>query len=320
MEQKFRQMDLNFMLARAGRRAPMILPTIELMTHKTDYMKAVLNTVSRNEYTHYFTIKDDFPNFYDELWKLNTAIPLYLTTKEKFNRNKKGLPVVTIMGWFDRSEPRNDGLHDLKGELTILFKNVEDPSVQHLLPYLHQLKNPKTRFTITGYELIMLPRKELPPSWTYRMTAKTKEKWHEDVQNSIRNKQLNRITAQIHSLRRVPPLRGIRKDAYSVINKAKNEWKRTFKDSEPCPFDAIRLPYAGKFYTAEKKYLYGLDFLLDVETDNYFIYPSVEAWEELKEHFLAHFTPEKTLELLQKEIGMTNGNSYLTVKLSQTPV
>ena len=116
MEQKFRQMDLNFMLARAGRRAPMILPTIELMTHKTDYMKAVLNTVSRNEYTHYFTIKDDFPNFYDELWKLNTAIPLYLTTKEKFNRNKKGLPVVTIMGWFDRSEPRNDGLHDLKGE------------------------------------------------------------------------------------------------------------------------------------------------------------------------------------------------------------
>lgn len=102
---------------------------------------------------------------------------------------------------------------------------------------------------ITGYELIMLPRKRtdkdipgktLKPGWTWRMTAQTFDDWKARILVAIRQKNSELIRQMLHSLGKTPGFRGARVQAYLLYRMARNDWQRTQKGEFPFPAPAIR--------------------------------------------------------------------------------
>jgi len=214
-------------------------------THKTDLMKRMLHYVSHG-YTawtageiprakaeaialkfvdRYAVDRTEMQRYRAKaLGQANSMLLMLVDTKDK------AAPVK----WWLLATPGKGLVHELE-----MLVNVRD-----------KLPN------ITGYELVMMPRKRQPkdkpnkpikPSWTWRMTTETFEGWQERLKLAVRQNLDPQLQQIIYSLGRSPGFRGIRSQAYLLWRMMRNDWRRTQRGEIPLTPPIIR--YCGRYQT-----------------------------------------------------------------------
>lgn len=212
---------------------------MNIFTHKTDAMRAVLRYVSQHGYTHYTQGACPESKFKALTDKFNDRYAIFMTAQQRYRARLKNSAVSVLIA-FKRDSTIEWILLVCSGEGEV-FKKEQ----------LLDLTKRSERLIITGYELVQLPRKEAQPSWTYRMTAQTKTHYLEQVKTVIRRKKELEIKQLVHSLKAIPPFRALRKDAYHVINRASGEWVRIMPKTAENPFKSVWIGWVGRYLPAE---------------------------------------------------------------------
>jgi len=126
----------------------------------------------------------------------------------------------------------------------------------HDLESLKDLRVAKERITLTGYEMVRTPRKDIEHRWSWRMTTETVNYWKNRIRKAIRHKNEKELRQAIFSLRRVPGFSEIRKNGLMLFKFAKEEYKRAYNNDWP-----LGNPFIGWRGKWKKSKMIGLDEL-----------------------------------------------------------
>lgn len=211
-----------------------------IFEYKTDFMRSVQNLVARG-FTHYTTGIVEKTKYNAVYEKLKTQYETEMTTQQRWRARKKGFAVTHLLAFVLNDE-----------EIFFILLATAGQGDIHEFEKLKDVSKKQERIEITGYELLKMPRKGAQPAWTWRMTDNTFNFWRKRLKRAIRWKSKRFINQCVYSLSRLPKFHAIRQQAYKLIQFAKADWKRTFKNSEPCPFDSIFLGFYGRYQTAKK--------------------------------------------------------------------
>lgn len=212
---------------------------MNIYKYKTDAMRAVLRYTSQHGYRHYTAgtcPAEKFPNL---IKKFNENYGILMTSQQKYRAKKKNRAISVLIAWKAGSQVEwilmasaGEGLVYEKEELLDLTIRTQ-------------------RLEITGYELVQLSRRGAEPSWTYRMTYRTKHTYLEQVKTAVRRQKQHEIDKLIHSIKGIPAFRGVRKDAYAIINRGVGEWVRIMPKDAVNPFKSIWVGWIGRYLPAE---------------------------------------------------------------------
>lgn len=168
---------------------------------------------------------------FDELYAINA------TMQQRYRRRIKGLSNSKLLMWMNEKEKKiewillaTEGIHDAVSQLK-------------------DSHNKKSRIEITGYELKRLPVSAHVPVWTWTMTRQEYEKWHDNIQNSIRKNDSSAMRQILYSLRRICGFKGLRKQVFRLQHFAIAEWKRSRRGDYP--YEKIYVGWIGGFSKAE---------------------------------------------------------------------
>jgi hypothetical protein len=223
-------------------------------TSKSVYMQRVLDKVS---HAH----PQNFPiNLSDEkAWRLaqkwSRAYEVNLERNEQTRRRKAGKGTAALLLW--KSAP---GV--IQGHLLVSARG-EHPARQ--LEELRDATKPQGRITVTGYELVRLPRSEKKTAtkyrkreaaktqkressivkharkqqkgmtWTWRMTEKTYQSWRDRAIYTARNGNARDVEQFLYVLYGTPGFRGCRYQVGKIMVLFRGEWKRARSDHEELP-------------------------------------------------------------------------------------
>ncbi|MEO8407811.1 MAG: hypothetical protein ABI476_05220 [Oxalobacteraceae bacterium] len=111
----------------------------------------------------------------------------------------------------------------------------------HQLEQLHDATETAGRITLTGYELVQLPRPgQEKPAWTWRMQDATYQGWRLRLITAAR-RRLPLLTSEVAQLARTPGFAGCRAQSKKLLQLAAGEWRRRHGDAPPLVLP--RLPY-----------------------------------------------------------------------------
>lgn len=230
-------------------------------TRKAVFMQRVLDTVS---HAHSQYAGGELPDI--KAWNLTQKIaPIYkfhLERNEKTRQRKSKKGTATLLMW--RSGPG-------KIRWFLLVTRTGD----HPARQLEELKDalqPQGRITLTGYELVRLPRpakkarakyKKRESSvtkhakkqsggltWTWRMTSQNYQNWRDRAIYTARNGNAREVEQFLDVLYWTPGFRGCRYQVGKIMVLFRAEWRRARSDHEELPPDrplyyARRLPDVG---------------------------------------------------------------------------
>ncbi len=203
-------------------------------------MRSVQNLVSRG-FTHYTTGIVAKEKYNAVSQKLKTQYQTEMTSQQRWRAKKKGLASTHLLSFV---------LND--DEIFFILLATNGQGDIHGFEKLRDVSKKEQRIEITGYQLLKMPRKGSPAQWTWKMTDQTFNFWRKRLKRAIRWKSKRYINQSVYSLSRLPKFHAIRQQAYKLIQFAKADWKRSYKNSEPCPFDSIFLGFYGRYQTAKK--------------------------------------------------------------------
>jgi hypothetical protein len=208
---------------------------MKIFTKKTDAMRRILHLVSHG-YIHHTSGNIDLNKVTEFVLKLTNLYELDTTPKQRHKNKSKGITNSelilfksgdNICHWWVLSTPGSG----------VIFELEKMKDATH--------RKQRIISNDGSYELVKTPRKELKASWTWRMTSKSVEIWQDKIKNSIRTRDNESLKYMLESLRRVPGFRECRKQAFSLVNFIKSEWKRS--RSESFPFPDVYIGFLGRF-------------------------------------------------------------------------
>ena len=210
--------------------------------HKTDAMRQIINLVGKG-YIYY--VKGVIPEekLLDFLNKMHTNYGVYRTSQQRWRTKVKGQAVARLICW--TKEDKNE-------VFWVLLATEGDGKVKES-ENLIDVRDKKNRLTITGYELVKLPRTGTEPCWTFRMTTDTKQMFYDDIYKAIARHQEKKIRQIIYSLLKAPGFRGVRNDVYSIKDYGDSIWARIRNKNEPSPFKSFFKGYLGRYKTAKRQ-------------------------------------------------------------------
>lgn len=211
-----------------------------IFEYKTDFMRSVQNLVARG-FTHYTTGTVVKEKFNAVAQKLKTQYQTEMTSQQRWRARKKGLATTHFLSFI---------LNDQ--EVFFILLATDGQGDIHEFEKLKDSSKKEQRIEITGYQLLKMPRKGAPASWTWKMTDQTFNFWRKRLKRAIRWKSKKFINQCVYSLSRLPKFHAIRQQGFQLIQYAKADWKRSYKSSEPCPFDSIFLGFYGRYQAAAK--------------------------------------------------------------------
>lgn len=210
-------------------------------THKTDFMRQLIKLVSKG-YFYYVEGNIQINKIAPFFMKMHEKYGVFNTNQQRYRKKLKGICSTKLLSWVNESK---DTLFWVlvctEGEGDV--KKSED---------LKDFRNKKTRFKMTGYEMVQLSRVGLPPSWTWRMYETDKYSLQARIRDVIIRKNNRQMNKLIQSLVKAPGFRGVRSDVYELKKFAVSEWKRIRKDNTECPFSSIFKGYLGKYKAGER--------------------------------------------------------------------
>jgi len=116
----------------------------------------------------------------------------------------------------------------------------------HRLEKLKDLREPRSRLTVTGYELVRQTRAGSDkPVVTWRMTEANYQSWRERIIKTVRSKGEKPVTEMLETLVRSPGFSGIRTQVKKLAQLFRAEWKRSRHRTE-------RAPAVGKIYYVQR--------------------------------------------------------------------
>jgi len=129
--------------------------------------------------------------------------------------------------------------------LFILMVSDGDHSA-HKLERLKDLRDPGTRLTLTGYELVRQTRVGSDkPVLTWRMTKDNYGAWRERIRKVVRSKGDKTVSEMLDTLVRSPGFSGVRTQVKKLAQLFRGEWKRGRHRTE-------RAPAVGKIYYVQR--------------------------------------------------------------------
>ena len=113
--------------------------------------------------------------------------------------------------------------------------------IAHRLENLHDATTPAGRLTLTGYELVTLPRLgQANPAWTWRMTASTYTAWRQRLVTASRRYPKG-LSSEVAELARTPGFAGCRVQVKKLLQLAKAEATRRMS-----PADASKMAFPAR--------------------------------------------------------------------------
>lgn len=79
------------------------------------------------------------------------------------------------------------------------------------------------------YELMRIPRRGLPPTWTWRIRRQAREDWAEGIKRDARREHPAAIQELIARLGKMPMFAGVRRDVFALQRLAAKNWERTHR-------------------------------------------------------------------------------------------
>lgn len=113
--------------------------------------------------------------------------------------------------------------------------------------------NKRKRLQMTGYELVKVPKSDVPADWSWKMTAETEQGWRDRFHIAITHRNDLEMRQCLHSLGQCPGFSEIRKQAYGVYDYAVEEWGKHRKNSEPWPYKKLGMKFYGRYQEADKR-------------------------------------------------------------------
>ena len=211
-----------------------------IFKYKTDFMRSVQNLVSRG-FTHYTTGIVAKEKYNAVSQKLKTQYQTEMTSQQRWRAKKKGLASTHLLSFV---------LND--DEIFFILLATNGQGDIHEFEKRRDVSKKEQRIEITGYQLLKMPMKGSPAQWTWKMTDQTFNFWRRRLKRAIRWKSKRFINQCVYSLSRLPKFHAVRQQGFQLIQYAKADWKRAYKNSEPCPFDSIFLGFYGRYQKASK--------------------------------------------------------------------
>jgi len=116
----------------------------------------------------------------------------------------------------------------------------------HKLEKLKDLREPGSRLTFTGYELVRQTRAGSDkPVLTWRMSEDNYQSWRERIIKTVRGKGDRPVTEMLETLVRSPGFSGVRTQVKKLAQLFRAEWKRSRHRKE-------RAPAVGKIYYVQR--------------------------------------------------------------------
>ena len=203
-------------------------------------MRSVQNLVARG-FTHYTTGTVVKEKFNAVAQKLKTQYQTEMTSQQRWRARKKGLATTHFLSFYFEWPGSifillaTDGQGDIHE-----FEKLKDSSKKN-----NELKSPATScLKCQGKAHLLHGRGK----WRIRRLIF----WRKRLKRAIRWKSKKFINQCVYSLSRLPKFHAIRQQGFQLIQYAKADWKRSYKNSEPCPFDSIFLGFYGRYQTAAK--------------------------------------------------------------------
>lgn len=213
---------------------------MRIFKHKTSAMQKISNAVSRgaHRYIQGSISKTKFQTLY---WKFVDRYEIERSSQQRWRKSKSGFANSELIAW----------LHPIdKSKIEFALLVTDGEGVVCDLEQLKDCRKKKERIVLEpGYELICLARKGMSPGWTWRMQKSHKDDVFTSVQYFVRKRDLMKIRQTLYRLRRIPPFRALRRDAYDIQNMMLKEWKRTQRGEFPYP--KVKMPFLGRFKTSE---------------------------------------------------------------------
>lgn len=156
----------------------------------------------------------------------------------RYSAKKRGESNCHLVSWLDREN------HIVRWWLVV----TEGYGLVTEMENLVDATSPKSRLTLTGYEMVKLPRKGQKATWTWRMTKDTYSSWSGKVRSAFRNNNTAKQKQILYSLPRSPGFYGARQQVWDLIQQARADWKRA--QSMEWPYGRIMIPWEGRYRTA----------------------------------------------------------------------
>ncbi|HIB5071720.1 TPA: hypothetical protein ACWW78_005404 [Escherichia coli] len=206
---------------------------------KTDFMRQIAMLFSLG-YTRWFGGEIPLnPHYkfvslkarFDELYAINA------TAQQRFRRREKGVANCKFLVWFDEKNA------------TLLWVLLATEGDVYNEEKFYDGMNKKTRISVSGYELKIVPHRGRKPSVSWAMKKETYEKWHADIKKSIRTRNDENIEKLWYSLRRVAGFSELRRQVFKLQRYAMTEWKRSRRGEYP--YEKIFVGWLGRFKQSE---------------------------------------------------------------------
>lgn len=201
--------------------------------HKTDAMRRLVYLVSHG-YARYTSGTVSAAKAEGLTLKFSDRYGIERTSQQRFRAKAKGQANAFLVLWAESKE-------------VVYWWLLATPG-DGLITQLEELKDvtdKRSRITLTGYELVQMPRKGRLADWTWRMTADNREAWQERLKTAVRNGNDELIRQALHSLRRVPAFAESRREAFSLLRLAEVEWQRV--QSGEWPYGKAYIGWFGRF-------------------------------------------------------------------------
>ena len=215
-------------------------------THKTDLMRRILHYASHG-YT-YWTAGEIAPAKAEAFaLKLADRYGTGRTETQRYRAKGRGEANTMLLMLHDPN--------DRDSPVYWWLMATPGTGLVHELEELADIRSKRT--SLTGYELLVLPRKRLDkdkpdkaskPTWTWVMTQETFDGWKSRIQTAVRQGNEKLIRQMLHSLGKVPGFRGVRAQAYLLYRMARGDWGRIHKEVFPHPAPVVR--YLGRYRKA----------------------------------------------------------------------
>ena len=192
------------------------LEKAQVYRYKTDVMRKLQHYVSHG-YENYVTGIVHPRKIRSLIYKLDDRYNFNLTTQQRYRARIKGLANVQFLAWQKSDSEIYFWVLSTSGES--LFFDLESKNIK-------SASSKKDRIELTGYELLQLPARNRPASWTWRMQKANYETWIFRIQNTVRHRSDDGLRQIVWSLSRSPGFAGIRNQVLGLKKLIQAELRR----------------------------------------------------------------------------------------------
>ena len=147
-----------------------------------------------------------------------------LTKDVRYKRKQLGLGNAVLLLW--------EGQGEFKSRIHFVLMVTSKLHPAHDSEQLQDVR--LNRIQVEGYELLELPRVGKDhPSWTWRMTKETYQKWEFRIEQVTKSRNPKQASAAFYSLYKSPGFAGIRSQVGHLVKYWRVVWKRIKRSTEP---------------------------------------------------------------------------------------